>query len=128
MKRIMWFLSLIALLSFVLSGCAGSEETTKSVKSKTLTFWVFNNPPMVEKTKKLIKVYEDEHPNIKIDLQVMPNDQYSQKYTVALGTQTGPDVLLLSDRSIPTLTEKGVLAPINPKAFGFDNIEKLKSF
>lgn len=92
-----------------------------------LTFWIFDNPPMVTETQKLIPEYEASHPNVKINLQILPNAQYSTKYTVALGTHTGPDAFLVSDRSIPTLAAKGALAPVVPSSFGFDSLSAMEN-
>lgn len=116
----------LTLVFSILTACSTtSSGSDQSEKEKTLTFWTHNSGPMVEQTKELIEKYEAENPHITIDYQSMPNDQFAEKTVVALGTSTGPDVLLVSDRNIPTFVSKGVLKPVDPEAFGFDNLEGL---
>jgi len=127
--------TLLLMLSLVVSACSSGDNSTSGssnsnkppAKEVALKFWIFENAPMVEETKKLITEYEDAHPGTTIDLQVFPNNQYNDKLLVALGTHTGPDVMLSSDRNIPTLTAKGLLAPADSKDFGFDSLDAMKA-
>lgn len=124
-KKTISLTTVLALLFTLLIGCSSSGADGGNKNTK-LTFWVFENPPMVEQTKKLIETYETEHPNIKVDLQVFPNNQYNDKLLVALGTETGPDVFLTSDRNMPTLVSKKVLSPVKPEAFKFNSLDEMK--
>ena len=133
------YLSAAFALAFTLlaSGCGSDssgqggdkrgEGTDAKQEEVKLSFWIFENPPMVEQTKTLLKDFESANPNIKVDLQVFPNNQYNDKLLVALGTETGPDVLLASDRTMPMLTGKKVLAPVLPKSFGFNSLDEMKA-
>jgi multiple sugar transport system substrate-binding protein len=121
------FVLLVAGCSQGSTGNEGNGEGQEAKKQDVkLTFWIFENPPMVDQTKKLLKDFENANPNIKVDLQVFPNNQYNDKLLVALGTETGPDVLLASDRTMPALTSKKVLAPVLPKSFGFNSLDEMK--
>ncbi len=91
----------------------------------TVKFWIFDNPPMVTVTKQLAAQYEHLHPGVKIDISVLPNVSYAQKYTVALGTRTGPDALLMSNSDIATMANDGAIAPVDPGAFGYASQRQL---
>jgi len=113
----------------ILAGCGQNSSGGAGGKNQNveLSFWIFDNPPMVEQTKKLLEEFQSANPNIKVDLQVFPNNQYNDKLLVALGTETGPDVLLASDRTMPALIGKKVLAPAIPESFGFKNLDEMKA-
>lgn len=111
-------LSIASLAAFALPQASAAG-------SSTINFWIFDNPPMVTVTKQLAKQYEKLHPGTKVNLTVLPNTSYSQKYTVALSTGTGPDGLLVSNSDIPVLATSHEIAPVNAKAFGFKNQAQL---
>ena len=101
------------------SGLALSLPASPAAAQGTINFWIFDNPPMVTVTKQLAAQYEKLHPGTKVNLTVLPNASYSQKYTVALSTGTGPDGLLVSNGDIPVLASSHEIAPVNYAAFGF---------
>jgi multiple sugar transport system substrate-binding protein len=113
-------------------GCSAGGNNTgnangPSGKKVNLVFWIFENPPMVEQTKRLVEAFQQEYPHITVDLQAFPNNQFTDKLTVALGTKTGPDVFLISDRTLPAMIAKGVLAPVVTESFGFAGEEEMKA-
>jgi multiple sugar transport system substrate-binding protein len=101
------------------SAVAISLPAASAAGTSTINFWIFDNPPMVTVTKQLAAQYEKLHPGVTVDLTVLPNASYEQKYTVALSTGTGPDGLLVSNSDIPALASSHELAPVDFKAFGF---------
>lgn len=105
----------LILFAFVLFG-SGQGLAAEKI---TLTFWKHSHPPADAFTKGLIANFEKEHPDIKIEMLIMPWDQHLQKLLVAMSGGIGPDLFDLKDPDVPFYINKGLLAPIDPSAFGF---------
>ena len=75
----------------------------------TLTFWAGDDEPGLEK---LFRLYEQENPGVKLELEVVPYDSYTQKIVAAARTNTLPNVLLLQPKVPVTFAQRGVLEPV----------------
>jgi multiple sugar transport system substrate-binding protein len=93
----------------VLAGCGSSSGNSKQV---TITYWQYNYPSKVTAIDKLIKDFEQQNPNIKVQGQTFPYDQYTQKVTAAIHANKGPDVMNLYYGWIPQYVQEGFLQPI----------------
>ncbi|MDR1018587.1 MAG: sugar ABC transporter substrate-binding protein [Lachnospiraceae bacterium] len=88
--------TLATLMVFGTVGCGSSKKSEKS--SKTLTIWSMGADNQKKAAENMVKIFQKEHPDIKVDAQVIPtNDNiYDQKMATALTAGTGPDVLMCS--------------------------------
>lgn len=93
----------------VLASCGSSSGNSKQV---TITYWQYNYPSKVTAIDKLIKDFEQQNPNIKVQEQTFPYDQYTQKVTAAIHANKGPDVMNLYYGWIPQYVQEGFLQPI----------------
>jgi ABC-type glycerol-3-phosphate transport system substrate-binding protein len=93
----------------------------------TVTFWTHTHPPMIALNKKIIAEYEKKHPNIKIDYQTIPNDEFGTKMLTSMSNGTGPDLLNMDDSALRgEYIPKRLLAPMDPAAFGGGSVAAVK--
>ncbi|MCP1309083.1 ABC transporter substrate-binding protein [Paenibacillus tyrfis] len=108
MKRTLSVMGSLLLAAGVLSGCAqssadsstasgnkasGQEKADSSKKQVTLKLF-HRWPKEPEKTyfESVVKEFEKQNPNIKIQLESVLNDSYKEKIRVLLGTNEPPDI------------------------------------
>ncbi|MGO3838418.1 MAG: ABC transporter substrate-binding protein [Vagococcus sp.] len=63
--------------------------------------------------KEAAKMYEKEHPNVDVSVQVIPSEQRSDKLSVAIQTKELPDMFFDSSFALSEYAHMGVLAPLN---------------
>lgn len=131
-----------AVAALVLSACASTAKTSsaqtttgtqtsaaaqQSGQKTTLTFWTHTFDGMNNLNKKLIAEFEQENPNITVDYSVIPNDQFFTKMLTAMSSGTGPDVFNMSSTYIESYLQSGNVAPVDPSAFGYKDLDALKA-
>lgn len=118
MRKVLVFatgLALVAMYAFAggqRENGGSSSAAVSSGKPVTLTVWdVFNNtePEGKAYTKKFDQ-YEKEHPNVKIEHDVMNYANLEQKAVVAGQAQEGPDILHMLGEWVPGFVKMGILA------------------
>lgn len=115
---------LATLLAAAMLSACGSGSSGDGV---TLTFWTHTHPPMVKLNQTLIAEYERRHPDVKIEYQQIPNDEFDTKMLTALSNGTGPDVVNLDDTTLRgEYLPKQLLAPIDHSALGVGSPDALK--
>lgn len=108
----------VALLSIV--GAA--------IAKTTITFWTHTHPPMLELNKQLIEEYEAENPDIEIEYQIIPNNQFFEKMIVSLSTGVGPDVINMGNTQLVSdYIPRGLVAPLDFEAMGYDSLAQLQA-
>lgn len=127
-KRLLLVLSLLA--AFGLAACssndggespaASSAEPSSSTAASgdegeqvTLSFWRHDYAPEAEAFKKLIASFEEKHPNIKIDFQMIPNDQYETKIRTALAGGNPPDIMALDAPTLASYANSKAIIPLD---------------
>ncbi|PLT28600.1 ABC transporter substrate-binding protein [Peribacillus deserti] len=142
MKRKKWLASLgitSILAASILTGCSGSEETSKDEGSKdgskkvevSLAGWG-GNPTEEKLLKQTLSDFEAKHPNIDVKLEII-TEQYMDVMKTRLIGGKGPDVFYLDAFEAPGLIETGVIEPLDEyvkKDFDVEDFEKplLESF
>ncbi len=112
-KKVLLVLMAAALI-VSMTACAGSEEPTgQSDEQVELLIWLasagdINSPAM----NGLLERFETAYPNIKVTMQIQPNDNYDQLLKAAHLAQNGPDIEFLWVGS-PTLAYKDDLVVLN---------------
>jgi multiple sugar transport system substrate-binding protein len=119
------FIMLVAIIT-ILSGC-NSKQNNSSSDAKNgkivIDFWAgptykdvngVKSPEFGDYEKAKIAEFEKEHPNIKINFQLVAWDDIEQKTTVALTGKNPPDVILESlDRRLIKYVKMGSMEPVN---------------
>lgn len=93
------------------SGSASSSADSGEVV--TLSFWRHDYAPEAAAFKKLIASFEEKHPNIKIDFQMIPNDQYETKIRTALAGGNPPDIMALDAPTLASYASQKAIIPLD---------------
>ncbi|MDR9854076.1 extracellular solute-binding protein [Paenibacillus sp. VCA1] len=133
-KMSKWFsLVMAGTLALSLTACGGSKtddgsasskagfggEKTETVKEKnvTITFQNIYPDPTDPKNKlmnKLVKQYETEHPNIKIELDSLNTDQQKLKLKTQAASKEVPDITVVNPAAqMQPFVEAKLLAPLD---------------
>ena len=94
-----------------------------------LLYMTHNHPQSIPVNEEIIKEFEAAHPNVKITFDNAPHSNYEQKVLTAFAGGQGPDVFWAGDWMVPQFTANGIVAPVDPSAFGVTTQEEfLKLF
>ncbi|MCR2822980.1 ABC transporter substrate-binding protein [Lederbergia panacisoli] len=124
-SRLFVSISLI-LVMVVMSACSGSSNSGSNSDSNsgsnssngdskeevTLTWWVHQSPAFNEANKAMIEEFEEEHPNIKIKMEIFPWDAIIQKLRAAFASKNTPDVVQMFGSWVPEYSSNGHLLPV----------------
>jgi multiple sugar transport system substrate-binding protein len=127
-----------ALAGTTLVGCTGTtaslapsgdSQTAAPVQTEgpvTITFWTHTHPPMIEVYETLIAEYVAANPNVTIDYETIPNNEFGTKMLTSLSSGTGPDIINMDDSALRgEYFPKGLLAPVDPAALGAASVDDL---
>src|SRR5690625_355700 len=96
-KALTFFISIMALFLF-LAGCSGSDDNSQGDKgdAKTIKFmhlWPEGSSAQHHKiVKDIVADFEKEHEGVKVDVEVLSNEQYKDKLKVLSTSNELPDV------------------------------------
>lgn len=108
-----------ALALTAVAACGSGSAPAAGDGPVTLTFWTHTHPPMVDLNKKIIAEYQNQHPNVKIEYQTVPNTEFATKMLTALSTGAGPDIINMDDGALRgEYIPKKLLVPVDPAALG----------
>src|SRR6478735_9993288 len=101
--------------ALALSGCSGSSgDTASSDAPVTLTVWhYYNTDGQVATLKELGDSFTKTHPNVTVEFQYVPVDQFTTKAVTAAGAKTGPDVLVFGASGTYDLAQSGAIEPMD---------------
>ncbi|MFI1963398.1 ABC transporter substrate-binding protein [Streptomyces pathocidini] len=94
----------------LLTGCNGAS--TSSGGRVTLRYFFWGDVIRAELLGKCIKIFESEHPKIRIKSGFVAFDAYFQKLATAAAGGNPPDVMHVDFNWVRTLTDHGVLADL----------------
>ncbi len=117
-----WRVAFAALLCMCLLAAAVAPAANAQEKI-VLTFWKHSHPPADVLTEELIKEYMAANPNVEIQMEIIPSNEYLNKVLTAAAGDQLPDIFDINDANHAILTSRGVLAPVDAAAFGFESDE-----
>lgn len=110
MKRMRWLtVSLATLTVAALAGCSSSGSNPDSTGDGTLTVWVMGDSST--KFDALVAPFEQES-GIDVETVAIPWDSVDQKFTTAVASGDGPDVLQIGLSKLRTYADSGALLPL----------------
>ena len=97
-----------------MAGCSSQSGTDQGGNSKkvTIQYWQYTYPTKVTEIKKLIKEFEHDNPNITVETQDYPHDEFVNKVLAAQKAGVGPDVVNLYNGWIPQFVKQKAIQPI----------------
>lgn len=92
------------------SGNNSSKDTDEQVE---ITFWRHDFAPEAASLNKLIASFHDEYPHIKVNMELIPNDQYETKIRTAIAGQSPPDIMAIDGPTMASYAHQGALLPLD---------------
>jgi multiple sugar transport system substrate-binding protein len=103
-------LSAAALLAMSLVAPAAAQTTTLDFPS-----WQAEEPGLSNWWKELIKDFEAQNPNVKVNLYSIPFNQYVQQMTVRFAGNNPPDIVHLPTRNFAAFAAQDWLMPLDDR-------------
>lgn len=139
-KALYAILSLVVVLSMPLAGCAAptaqptaaaeqpAENTTGSGSEAPVKLVVASFYPLdqVSGWDGMVKKFNEKHPNVTVEVQVTPGDQYMAKLLSQIAGGDAPDIAGVENSPFPTFVSKDMLLDLTPylsKTEGFSTAE-----
>jgi len=98
------------------SSAAANASTGQKIK---ITFWAHDFKDRVPLDKKYIDEFMKANPNVEVDYQVIPGEDYDAKLRTALAAGTGPDVFAQWNGDVGTFYAEKTIVPVNAEAMGY---------
>ncbi|HWI30063.1 MAG TPA: extracellular solute-binding protein [Microbacterium sp.] len=112
--------------ALTIAGCTPAGAGSSSGDGETITVWHYysleNQVAMLDEFK---STFEASHEGVTVENVYVPQDQLNSKLVGAVGTQTGPDIVVFDGYSATTLIGGGALAPITSQWEAFDDASEI---
>jgi ABC-type glycerol-3-phosphate transport system substrate-binding protein len=95
-------------------------------KDVSITMWQHTYPPLNEWTQGHIDTFVAENPNITVNVEIVPFEEYNQKILTALAGGQAPHFFEADDYTIPQFIADGVISPIQPGLLGFESLDAMR--
>jgi ABC-type glycerol-3-phosphate transport system substrate-binding protein len=119
MKKII--INILLFIFLIVSGCTDSSKDDRVV----VTFWHSFVSTTIPSLDELIKRFEQEHPNIRINAQYIPTgDALIQKLVTAIQSQTAPDISWLHADFLNNLVEADAIYDMRTFIDGEDGLSQ----
>ncbi|PLR77374.1 sugar ABC transporter substrate-binding protein [Bacillus sp. V3-13] len=116
-KKIYSAILLIVMLSIIaLAGCSDSDKSSANNKDEKVTINYFTFSPGTDHEddlKEMISAFEEQNPNIKVDYEIAPYDDYFTKLQTMIAGGNAPDVFELNYENFVSYASKGALADLS---------------
>lgn len=94
---------ILIILGLFLTGCSVNKKSNNS-EEVTVRFSYWDNFDQA-----ILDKFEEENPNIKIELVQYPDGEYSQKINTMLIGKTAPDVIIAFETDLPRFAREGLI-------------------
>lgn len=100
------------------TGNSSNEEQSKQNESQlekkvNLQFSIWGNDAHKEMYEGLAGKFNETHPNISVEVMTIPFNEYQQKLSIMLASNSAPDVVWMAERMIPQFLGADQLLPIS---------------
>jgi multiple sugar transport system substrate-binding protein len=94
------------------SGSSSPGASSSSSGHVTLTYWNGFTGPDEPAVKALVAQFNQTHPDITIQMSIMPWDVFYEKLLPAFAAGNGPDIVAMDTQQLPQYATKNVFAPL----------------
>lgn len=95
------------------SGGGSAPASSSGGGHVTLTYWNGFTGPDGPTVTKLVKEFNQTHPNITINMSIMPWDVFYEKLLPALAAGNGPNMVAMDTQQLPQYASKNVFLSLN---------------
>jgi len=99
------------LMMLALAGCGERSASDASQVRLTLACW--EGPEGLASLTKLLDRYKEQHPNVTIEIQQVPGNQYYQRLKIQFAAGVAPDIMQLAYNQLPTFAARNTLEPLD---------------
>lgn len=92
---------------------AGEDSSGKPAEEVKLAFSIWGSDDHKKMYQELAAKFKETHPNVSVEVQTIPFNDYQQKLSIMLSSRTAPDIGWLSDTMIPQFLHSGQLADVS---------------
>ncbi|MBW8351730.1 ABC transporter substrate-binding protein [Bacillus sp. IITD106] len=110
MRKFLILMVLSLIVSAVMTGCSSVNNANGS-NNKKVTWWIPNWDE--EEAKEIVKKFEEENKDIKVELSILTWDTMENKIRVALETGEVPDVITELESRIGNYASEGFLTELD---------------
>jgi ABC-type glycerol-3-phosphate transport system substrate-binding protein len=101
---------------------ASAQEAT------TIKYWTHTHPPMVDLNTNLVEQFMADNPDIVVEYEIIPNNEFATKMLASMGTGTGPDIINMDDSQMRSIyIPRGLVQEVDPISLGYESLDDLKA-
>lgn len=116
MKKKSWLVGLVLLIGLLLGAC-GSEKNDSRKENKQQTeikYFSFSaTPEYEEQLNQMVSTFENEHPDIKVAVELAPYEDYFTRLQTLIAGGKAPDVFELNYENFVSYAAKGSLLALD---------------
>jgi len=123
--RVYTLFALMIISAMLLSACTmpaaaptGGAAAPVADQPIELLYMTHNHAQSIPVNEAIVAEFQASHPNVKITFDNAPHSNYEQKVLTAFAGGQGPDVFWAGDWMVPQFLDAGIVAPVDPAAFG----------
>ncbi|MFC4776580.1 ABC transporter substrate-binding protein [Paenibacillus sp. GCM10023252] len=123
MKKNLAIVLSMLLLMTLLAACGNSNEgpaenvekntAAEEQKEVKLQFGIWGDDARKKVFEDLLVKYKEKHPNVNVEVVLIPFAEYQQKLSIMMASKTAPDLVWLAERMIPQFVETNQLMDIS---------------
>ena len=118
----------IAAAPLVLGAASRGVRSTRAASKTTIKFWTHTHPPMIDQNKALIEQFQAANPDIEVQYDIIPNNDFATKMLTSMGSGTGPDVINMDDNQMRAIyIPNGLVQPLDPAGVGYASADALQA-
>jgi ABC-type glycerol-3-phosphate transport system substrate-binding protein len=104
----------------------GIDPSIIEGKDVSITMWQHSYPPLNDWTQAHIATFMEANPNITVNYELVPFEEWNQKIFTALAGGQAPHVFEADDYTFPQFIADGVISPIQPSLLGFGSLDEMR--
>jgi multiple sugar transport system substrate-binding protein len=118
----------VAATAVALGASAPAFNAGHAQEKTTIKFWTHTHPPMIDLNESLIEGFMAENPDIEVEYEIIPNNDFATKMLASMGTGTGPDIINMDDSQMRSIyIPKGLVQEVDPVSMGYASLDDLKA-
>jgi multiple sugar transport system substrate-binding protein len=109
------------------TGAASARPAVADVGPVRIEMWQHTYAPLQEWTKVRIAEFTSKNPNVTVDLQAIPFQQYQDKLFTAIAGGKAPAFFEVNEWTMTQFVQAKLLAPLDVQGLGFKSLADMRS-